>query len=345
MIAENELKALKIISETGKIMLKNLVDAKESFEIEKRIIDATSFLFGEGITLRERVLCIQSEVTEQRVCSECGSPLRSTRKEGKIIMYAARCSVKCSANSSKTIEKRERTCVERYGVKNPYQSKDKKIKIRETNLSRRGVENPSFSKESRQKRINRCVERYGVEHWTQIKMPRKSLEKLADRDWLYDQYVTKRIPALHIAKDLGILGHKTVCRYLEKYGIPIRHDGWYSQKAIRWINWISKQNNVYIQHAENDGEYWIPGLRFFVDGYCEETNTVYEFYGDAFHGNPARYELEDRPHPYEKNKTTKELFEKTMSREKILREAGFQVIVIWESDWDASQKRGLKSPL
>ena len=34
-----------------------------------------------------------------------------------------------------------------------------------------------------------------------------------------------------------------------------------------------------IQHAGNVGEYRIPGVGFFMDGYCQDTNTVYEFHG------------------------------------------------------------------
>ena len=37
----------------------------------------------------------------------------------------------------------------------------------------------------------------------------------------------------------------------------------------------------------------IPMSNYKADGYCKETNTVYEFNGDYFHGNPTIYDQTD----------------------------------------------------
>ncbi len=50
---------------------------------------------------------------------------------------------------------------------------------------------------------------------------------------------------------------------------------------------------IYIQYALNDGEYQIPGTRYKADGYCSETNTIYEFHGDYWHGNPSKFSPTD----------------------------------------------------
>ena len=47
-----------------------------------------------------------------------------------------------------------------------------------------------------------------------------------------------------------------------------------------------KRDNIYIQHAINDKEYLIEGTRYHADGFCKDTNTIYEFHGDYWHGNP-----------------------------------------------------------
>lgn len=60
----------------------------------------------------------------------------------------------------------------------------------------------------------------------------------------------------------------------------------YSKKSIRWLEHIAKTSNIFIQHALNIGEY---RHIYKFDGYCKETNTVYEFYGDYWHGNPKKY--------------------------------------------------------
>ena len=109
----------------------------------------------------------------------------------------------------------------------------------------------------------------------------------------------------------------------------------YSKKQIEWLNFISKLKNISIQHAENDNEYLILNTRFHADGYCKETNTIYEFHGDLWHGNPKLYD---------KNNTSYfgvkygELYENTLKREQLIRDLGYNLVVIWEYDWNKINK-------
>ena len=70
---------------------------------------------------------------------------------------------------------------------------------------------------------------------------------------------------------------------------------------------------------------------FFPDGYDPKTNTVYEYYGDYWHGNLSVYG------PEKVNKLNKmkfiDLYNRTLKREIFLKEAGFIIVSIWESDW------------
>ena len=65
----------------------------------------------------------------------------------------------------------------------------------------------------------------------------------------------------------------------------------YSKMSIMWLNYMSKNKNFTIQHALNGGEkkFKIDDKTYKVDGFCEETNTVYEFYGCFWHGCPNCY--------------------------------------------------------
>ena len=94
---------------------------------------------------------------------------------------------------------------------------------------------------------------------------------------------------------------------------------------------ISKKDGIFIQHALNDGEYSIPCTRLKADGYCRETNTIYEFYGDEFHGNPVTKKSSD----FSKicKKTYKELYKNTLKREVIIRSLGYNLVTIWEYDF------------
>jgi len=105
----------------------------------------------------------------------------------------------------------------------------------------------------------------------------------------------------------------------------------YSKAQIKWLNFIQIKDNICIQHAENDCEFKIPNTRFKADGYCKETNTIYEFHGSYWHGDPKLFNSNDY------NKTTNctfgKLYENTLNKEQILKDMGFNLITIWESDW------------
>lgn len=68
-----------------------------------------------------------------------------------------------------------------------------------------------------------------------------------------------------------------------------------------------------------------------ADGYCVSTNTIYEFYGDYWHGNLNVYDPNDTNK--HNNKTYQFLYDKTMEREKLIRDLGYNLITVWESDF------------
>ena len=119
-------------------------------------------------------------------------------------------------------------------------------------------------------------------------------------------------------------------------GCPKCSNNGYSKPSILWLNFISKFHNIHIQHALNDGEFLIPNTRYKADGYCKETNTIYEFHGDYWHGNPKIYKGN------EINKITNctynELYEKTLIRENKIKELGYNLKTIWENDWKKINK-------
>jgi hypothetical protein len=105
----------------------------------------------------------------------------------------------------------------------------------------------------------------------------------------------------------------------------------YSKQQIHWLNYVQSYNNINIQHGENQNEYLIPNTRFHADGYCAETNTIYEYHGDFWHGNPNKY-IQTDINPVSK-KTFGELYQNTLNKEQQIRDLGFNLITIWESDW------------
>jgi len=105
----------------------------------------------------------------------------------------------------------------------------------------------------------------------------------------------------------------------------------YSKVQMEWLNYLSVTSE-YIQHAKNGGEYQIPDTNMFADGYDPITNTILEFQGDFWHGNPARYKGDDiNPRT---GTTYASLYEKTQRKNTKLKELGYNVYEMWESDWD-----------
>jgi hypothetical protein len=124
-----------------------------------------------------------------------------------------------------------------------------------------------------------------------------------------------------------------------KSGCPICARKSYSSKCIQWLKEIQKREKITIQHMlHKDGEYIIPGTRLKVDGFCKETNTVYEFYGDYWHGNPL---TTNHTQLNEITQTTfGDLYSNTVDRENKIKSLGYKLVSIWESDYD---KREIKN--
>jgi hypothetical protein len=121
----------------------------------------------------------------------------------------------------------------------------------------------------------------------------------------------------------------------DKNGCPDCIPRTYSNKCIEWLETIIESENIYIQHAVNVGEFKIIGTNnYHADGYCAETNTIYEFHGDAWHGNPDVYNPGDMCYPKDKSLTAGELYQKTIERENKIKSLGFNLIVMWENDWN-----------
>ena len=109
------------------------------------------------------------------------------------------------------------------------------------------------------------------------------------------------------------------------------------------MNWLEREHSIEIQHAEKGGELRIQleSGHIQVDGWCKETNTVYEFHGDVYHGNLEKYSPDENCHPFDKGVTAGELFQKTIDREEIIRGFGFNLVSIWEKDWDKFENESL----
>ena len=55
-----------------------------------------------------------------------------------------------------------------------------------------------------------------------------------------------------------------------------------SHEALQWLSYTAEKEEIRIQHARNGGEKRVGS--YYLDGYCEETHTAYEYQGCYWHG-------------------------------------------------------------
>ena len=92
------------------------------------------------------------------------------------------------------------------------------------------------------------------------------------------------------------------------------------------------------------GERFISKYSYKVDGFCEETNTVYEFEGCFWHGCDACHVNRNadgslrETHPI-KNIPFSQIREATQEKKRALTAEGFRVVSIRECEWLRMKKQ------
>lgn len=284
------------------------------------------------------------------------------------------CCYKCGKLAYK--EHCEKTNLERYGVKNPFQAEIFKEKSKQTLIRKFGVDNSMKLKQTQLKSQKTCLEHFGKPFSAQVKSCQDKRKNTCEikyngiapacdpkvvekgKKTCQERYgvdnpmklkenvekvkitCIKRHGADHILKTTKGKRklRKTCCK---KYGAPSnlciytgikpRNS---SKKEIRWIKSLNIKTmiNHYVIKVQK--------RKFFItDGYDPETNTIYEFLGDYWHGNLELYK------PNEINKTAhkrmKTLNKHTFDRFDILKSMGYHIIYIWENDYK-QQKSPIK---
>lgn len=138
------------------------------------IISATLFL-PENSIITQRLWHILNNMYEIPKCRNCN--INIVRWHPSIKGYAEYCSLKCGNSSTTKIDKKKKTCLEKYGVdsysktdafislmKQQVVSEEIKEKRKQTCLEKYGVETPLLNDDIREKTKETNIERYGVEN-------------------------------------------------------------------------------------------------------------------------------------------------------------------------------------
>jgi hypothetical protein len=164
---------------------------------------------------------------------------------------------------------------------------------------------------------------------------------------LYDTFRKTLIPKEYSIK---LLEEKEyfICNIISNNAIDQVKSKSSSNVSIEYLNFLSKDLSIEIQHEHNGGEFQLrnPKNGYFwpVDGYhncnihkCQGTETtpcqynkhVWEFQGDYFHGNPLKYSSADTFH----NISYDAKHIKDAEKKKYYELCGYIVVCKWESEW------------
>jgi hypothetical protein len=119
---------------------------------------------------------------------------------------------------------------------------------------------------------------------------------------------------------------------IPEYGLNLGRN--HSHKQLLWLKYISTKNNIYIRHCKNGGEQKIGN--YYLDGYDALTKTGYEFHGCIFHGCPKC----QKPTTFNtiKHETMGSIYKQHLDRIRYIKSHLFNLIEIWECDWDKMAK-------
>lgn len=102
--------------------------------------------------------------------------------------------------------------------------------------------------------------------------------------------------------------------------------------------YLGKKYTTYYA-TKGNGEWFVKckNHTYFLDYYIKELNICIEFNGDAWHGNPRKFNKNDLCHPIYKDVTAHDLQQKDKHRIDDLEQKGIITYVIWESDYNPKE--------
>jgi very-short-patch-repair endonuclease len=110
------------------------------------------------------------------------------------------------------------------------------------------------------------------------------------------------------------------------------------------LNFYENENKTKIYFATKNQEYFISKGKgeFYQYDFVDLLNKkIIEYNGDEYHANPEMFEADEYPHPFRKNITAAEIWEKDRRKLEVAKEEGFEVITIWDSEYRKNKNNTL----
>lgn len=222
----DKLRSLNIVTQKNQINKQAKRMLQKHLDVLSELIKLTEFLPPE-CSVRERIYCIQFNITKHPVCKVCGTPVTFNKAKGQFNQYCpnvrGRC---CAANDPQLQQARTQTIVDRYGVPNVSQNENIKGQKKQTNRTRYGGNAPISSKKVKQqmdntniqrygtttiatlpkvkqKRAQTLQNRYGAKTFAESRIPLEIRDKLKNKKWLTDEYIFKNKTIKQISDEIS----------------------------------------------------------------------------------------------------------------------------------------------
>lgn len=102
--------------------------------------------------------------------------------------------------------------------------------------------------------------------------------------------------------------------------------------AQEWLRWEAHARGVQIRHNGNSIEKRVGPRRLPVDGFCAETNQVFEFNGCFWHGHNCQL-TRGKNYNDRRQKPMTELYAETLEKKKYIEEEGYEYVEMWECEF------------
>jgi hypothetical protein len=176
-----------------------------------------------------------------------------------------------------------------------------------------------------------CPECFRIKYSKTTEQFIEDANKIHNNRYQYPEpYINCRTPINIWCSKHGIFAQMPT-DHLHGSGCPSCSINTVSKPEIAWLNYLGIPQE-YRQATLKIGKTWVK-----TDAFDPRTNTVYEFYGDYWHGNPAKFDPNKIHHL--RKISLGDLYRATIAREELIKQAGYNVVSIWESDWEKIAKQ------
>lgn len=174
---------------------------------------------------------------------------------------------------------------------------------------------------------NGCPKCSVVAHLTQEDFLQRATERFGQRyDYSLVEFVNVATPVKIICAKHGIFEQPPTYHLNNAIGCGQCSYN-VSTKETQWLDTFDMSIN-----AKRNIRIDLDGRKRSVDAFDPESNTVYEFWGDWWHGHPDFFDSNE-VHP--KTKTTYgELYEQTLEKRQAIVRHGYTLVEIWEHEFD-----------